>query len=71
MLRGCPKARLNEIADDADIMEILNSAQAFGLAQTVAVVDCEEKNEILNDLIDEHNRRVRELELPWYRRLFG
>lgn len=69
-LKTCPGAKLNPINDDADIIDILNAAQDHSLREVVATSDCRLKNQILNELIANHNARVAALDEPWYRRLF-
>jgi hypothetical protein len=54
----------------ADILELLNDAQVYALRESMARGNCADKNEVLVKLIEDHNRRVRELNVPWYRRLF-
>lgn len=70
-LRGCPKEKLPPEDQTAEVLDMLNDAQIFGLRQTMRVVNCEEKNQILLDLIEQHNKKVRELDRNWLERLFG
>lgn len=70
MLRGCPGEKLPPENEVADVLELLTDAQVHSLRQTMALKNCEDKNKILLQLIEDHNRRVQELSVPWYRRLF-
>lgn len=69
-LRGCPGTKLPPQNEMADIMELLTDAQVYALRESMARLDCAGKNEVLIKLIEDHNRRVQELNVPWYRRLF-
>lgn len=70
ILKDCPGERLPPEDDMAEILDLLTDAQVHSLKQTMALKNCEEKNRILLSLINDHNRRVQELDEPWYRRLF-
>jgi hypothetical protein len=69
-LKECPGATLPPKDELADILELLNDAQVHSLRESMARLNCQGKNQVLINLIEDHNRRARALELPWYRRLF-
>jgi hypothetical protein len=69
-LKGCPGTKLPPKDEMADILELLTDAQVHSLRESMARLDCEGKNRVLVNLIEDHNRRARALDLPWYRRLF-
>jgi hypothetical protein len=71
-LKGCPGEKLPPANELADAVELLTAAQVHSLKQTMALKNCEEKNEILYGLIERHNQQVREMnDRNWWERLFG
>lgn len=70
-LKNCPGEKLPPANELADAVELLTTAQVHSLKQTMALKNCEEKNQILYDLIEKHNEQVRNNNRNWWERLFG